>query len=259
MEQHIEFNNTYMNVIKFGNGDKNLVVIAGVSLTGLEGMGEALENVLSIFANDFTVYVFDRMKVLQKGYTIEDMANDIYYCLQKLGVEHTSIYGTSQGGMIGQVLAIMHPELVDKLVICSTISRMKYVDNKAINLWIDATRAQDVERANTLFIDYVYSQAFIDSIKDNLPAIIKTGTSADCDRLLILLEAINNFDIYDSLDKIQCPTFVLCDKKDRVFGHKPSCEIAEKLNCDLYVYDQYSHAVYDEAPDIKQKIYDFLM
>lgn len=258
MEQHIIFGDTYMNVIKFGHGSRNLAVIAGVSLTGLENSGEVLENVLSIFSEDFTVYVFDRMKVLTKGYTIEDMADDIYICLQNLGVERTSVYGASQGGMIGQVLAIKHPELVEKLVICSTISRMKYANNEAISSWISASKAHDVEKVNMLFLDYVYSQAFVDSIKDSIPDLIKNGTPTDCDRFAIMLEAINNFDIYDSLDDIKCPTFVLGDENDKVFGSKPSYEIAEKLGCDIYIYNQYSHAVYDEAPDIKSRILDFL-
>ena len=35
-------------------------------------------------------------------------------------------------------------------------------------------------------------------------------------------------------------------------------EIAEKLNCPLYLYgEEYGHCVFDEAPDYKQRIYDF--
>lgn len=74
MELQIESNNTYMNVIKFGTGSRNLTIIAGVSLCGLEGLGNQLENTLNIFSNDFTVYVFDRKKILPYGYTMNEMA-----------------------------------------------------------------------------------------------------------------------------------------------------------------------------------------
>ena len=30
-------------------------------------------------------------------------------------------------------------------------------------------------------------------------------------------------------DKIKCPTLVLADKKDRVFGHDPSMEIIDRV------------------------------
>lgn len=258
MERHINLDNTYLNVISFGSGQKNLVVIAGVSLTGLEGMGDALENALPEFRDNFTVYVFDRKKFIPQGYSIENMADDIYTCLKELNVEHTSVYGASQGGMIGQVLAIKHPELVENLIVCSTISRYTPDISTAIDLWIEAAKTHDVKKVNELFLEYVYSDAFKESIKDSIPALLTVGTDSDCERFIPMLEAIKSFDIYDSLDKIKCPTLVLGDLKDNVFNPKCFDEIAKKINCDIYLYDKYSHAVYDEAPDLKQKVVDFI-
>lgn len=258
MEKHIELDGTYMNVIQFGKGKKNLSIIAGVSLTGLEGLGEALENAFSIFLDEFTVYVFDRKKDLPEIYSIDEMAEDVYKCLRILGVDHTSVYGASQGGMIGQVLAINHPELVENLIVCSTICRINNKPDDVIKLWIEAAKAHDIEKVNMLFLEYVYSQSFIDSIKDNIPVLIKNGTDRDCDRFVTILKAILSFDVYDSLDKIQCPVLVLGDVNDKIFDSKCAYEIADKLKCQIYLYDKYSHAVYDEAPDLKQRIFDFI-
>lgn len=260
MEQRIELDGTYMNVIKFGNGSKNLTVIAGVSLTGLEGMGETLENALSIFAKNFTVYVFDRKKVLSVGYTIEDMTDDIYRCLKIMGVEKTSVYGVSQGGMIGQVMAVNHPEMVENLALCSTICKITPELEKVIDLWIDASKAHDVERVNTLFLEYVYSQSFIDSIKDSIPELIKNGTDTDCDHFVTVLEAIKIFDISKSLDKVTCPTLILADVNDKVFTSECANEIAEKIKgSTVHLYEEYSHAVYDEAPDLKERVVEFIL
>lgn len=259
MEKHILLGNSYMNVISFGSGSKNLAVLAGVSLTGLEGLGDALEEALGIFSKDFTVYVFDRLKVLPKGYSTEDMAEDVYKCLRELGVEHTYVYGTSHGGMMGQMLAIDHPDFVDKLVMCSTISRNKCSRYDTVDRWLAASQNHDVEKLNQLFLDDVYSQEYEESIKDMIPTLLKNGTAEDCDRFTILLEAVKNFDCYESLNKIKCPVYILCDKNDHVFGPEPSIELAERLKCQIYVYDKYSHAVYDEAPDIKERILEFLL
>lgn len=259
MEQHIAIRDTYMNVISFGKGSKNLTVIAGVSLTGLEGMGDAVEDTLSVLAQNFKVYVFDNCKVLPKGHSTEDMAEDIYQCLKKLGVEHTYVYGVSHGGMIGQMLTINHPELVDKLVLCSTISRYKGTQFDIVDKWLEAAQKHDVESVNRLFIDNVYSEAYIESIKDIIPALLKNGSAEDCERFAILAEAIKGFDSYDLLDRIKCPVYVICDKNDRVVGDEPSRELADKLQCKIHVYDQYSHAVYDEAPDLKERIRDFFL
>lgn len=258
MERKIIIDDTYMNVISFGNGKRNLAVIAGVSLTGLEGMGEAIESALSVYSTDFTVYVFDRKKLLPTGYTMNDMAEDIYICLKQLGIEQISVFGASQGGMIGQVLAINHPEIVENLIVCSTIARLTENNSSTIDKWLEAAKKHDVKQVNELFLEYVYSDAFIESIKDSIPEIINQGSDTDCDRFVIMLEAIKNFDIYDSLDKIQCPTLVIVDVNDNVFDYRSSYEIADKLQCDMISYDKYSHAVYDEAPDLKNRVIDFI-
>jgi len=256
MEQHIEFNSTYMNVIKFGSGSKNLAVLSGVSLCGLEGMGEQLESALNIFSTDFTVYVFDRKKVLPQGYTMEQMAEDIYVCLTKIGVTKTSVYGASQGGMFAQILAIKHPELVENLVLCSTTSKITG-DSKVLSDWYNAAESHDVVKLNTLFLDYVYSDAFKESIKDIIPDLIQNGTADDCDRFMILLESMKGFDITDKLNQIKCPVLVMYDKNDKVIPYTAGHTIAQKTGAKEIIYDQYSHAVYDEAPDLKEHIVEF--
>ena len=83
---------------------------------------------------------------------------------------------------------------------------------------------------------------------------IVIGTPDDCDRFLCLLDAMNGLDLYDRLDGITCPVLVLGDENDKVLGVEASREIAAKLACEIHIYDEFSHAVYDEAPDIKVQL-----
>ncbi|MCQ2453098.1 MAG: hypothetical protein MJ136_00750 [Clostridia bacterium] len=45
---------------------------------------------------------------------------------------------------------------------------------------------------------------------------------------------------------------------DRVIDVSSARELAHGLNCPLQLYDQYSHAVFDEAPEVKQRVLNFL-
>ena len=72
------------------------------------------------------------------------------------------------------------------------------------------------------------------------------------------------YDVREELHNIKCPTFVVGCEGDRVFGPEASRQIYEGVSmgndkCELYIYDDsYGHAVYDEAPDFKERLYNFM-
>ena len=76
--------------------------------------------------------------------------------------------------------------------------------------------------------------------------------------LRIVSCVINSF-----LANLKCPTLVLGAELDRTLGVIASREIAEALErngvpVELYVYENYGHAAYDEAPDFRSRILEFL-
>lgn len=256
-EIKLYFGNSYMNVIHFGAGNEKIVIISGVSLNGLEGQGDGVAQVYQTLAERYSIYLFERKNVLEKGYTVEDMANDIEQAMNKLGIEAAYVYGVSQGAMIAQVLAIKHPEKVKKLVLCSTMCRPTEKIKMVARKWLELAQNYDVVGLNRRFFVDVYSEDFLNAVKDLLPELEKVGTKEDCERFCILVKAVLNFDVYDEIEKIKCPVLVIGDRKDQTIGVEGSYEIIEKLGCKSYIYHQYSHAVYDEASDIKEKIKDF--
>lgn len=231
----------------------------GVSLTGLEGQGEAVAEAYQLFSAQYSVYLFERKKTLKEGYRVEDMAEDISRAMELLHLDSAYVYGVSQGGMIAQVLAIRYPEKVKKLVLCSTMSRPTKTMERVAKTWLELAGKQDVVALNRNFFQVVYSTSFLESVKSLLPSLEKAGSAEDCARFCILVKALLHFDVYEQLGQIKCPVLVLGDKKDRTIGVEGSYEIMEKLGCPGHIYDQYSHAVYDEASDIKGKIVAFLV
>ena len=108
-----------MDYIRFGAGDKPLVMIPGVGdgLKTVKGMALPFALMYRGLARDFTVYVFSRRAALAPGMTTRDMSQDLNAALEALGLRGAAVVGVSQGGMIAQWLAIDHPDKVGKLVL----------------------------------------------------------------------------------------------------------------------------------------------
>lgn len=247
-----------MDWFSFGDGDKSFVIIPGLSLKSVMLSADAVAAAYQPLAEKYKVYVFDRRKDVDVGYAVREMALDTAQVMRSIGITNADIFGTSQGGMIAQYIAIDNTDIVHSLILGSTTSKVDSQKSGAIDEWIKLAKNHDVIGLNRSFFKYVYSADFLHANESILPIIEKEGTAEECDRFVIFAEACRSFCSYDELDKIKCPVFVIGAKQDKVLTGQASVDIAEKLGCELYMYDSDSHAVYDEAPNYKERILEFL-
>ncbi|MBR6702059.1 MAG: alpha/beta hydrolase [Clostridia bacterium] len=76
---------------------------------------------VKVLSKQFTVYCPDSrdhgrsQKVKTLHY--EDMAEDMYQFITQLGLEKPAFYGFSDGGIIGLILASLHPDLLSALIV----------------------------------------------------------------------------------------------------------------------------------------------
>ncbi len=247
-----------MNYITFGSGEKNFVIIPGLSIHSVMGLEDMIADAYKDFAKDYTVYVFDRAKNFGEGYTIREMAADTAKAMKNLGIENAYVFGASQGGMIAMYLAIDCPELVCKMILGSTLSKPNENFNNIVCRWLHLAKEKNEEALIASFIDNVYSKGTLDAYREALIDMNKGIAEEEFHRLAILTEACKDFDCYDELGKIKCPALVIGSRGDRVVSPEGSEEIAEALSCEIYMYeDSYGHAVYDEAPDYRQRCLRF--
>lgn len=76
--------------------------------------------------------------------------------------------------------------------------------------------------------------------------------------IIILAKACLTCNAYEELDRIKCPVFVIGGQQDQVVTGKASGEIAEKMRCKIYMYENLGHAAYEEARDFNSRVYQFL-
>ena len=245
-----------MDYVRFGNGDRDFVIIPGLSVKSVMGSADAIADAYGMFAGEYTVWLFDRRKVLPPVYSVKEMAEDTAEAMTALGIRDADLFGASQGGMIALEIAIAHPELVRRMVLGSTASHVD-ADGGAIGEWIRKAEDGDADSLNEAFAAMVYSEGFYQQYKDLILAAGAGTTAEDLARFIILAKGAEGFDCRDDINKVSCPVLVLGAQKDRVLGPEASREIADLLGCELFIYEDYGHAVYDEAPDYKERILKF--
>ncbi|MBQ1930537.1 MAG: alpha/beta hydrolase, partial [Lachnospiraceae bacterium] len=79
----------------------------------------------------------------------------------------------------------------------------------------------------------------------------------DVPRFLTLTRACLTCDTYEQLDKIQFPVLVIGGGQDLLVTGEASVEMAEKLGCQIYMYEDLGHAAYEEAKDFNQRVLEF--
>ena len=256
-EGSISKDNSHIDYITFGKGKTPLLMIPGLSTRNVKGTGLSMSISYRIFSDRFKVYMIDKKIPLEKGCTLEDMADDYAFAMKQLGITHAAVFGTSQGSVISQIIAEKYPELVSSLVLAVPICRSNPTTAACVKKWLDFAKKRDHISLNTDIFTSLYSDTYLEKHKHLIPVVAKLVKPADWEHFIISTESLLDFDYYEQLDRIKCPVFVIGGRTDKVTTVAAAEEIAEKLKCPIFIYEKFGHAAYDEAKDFNQKILDF--
>ena len=254
----IAVGNTIMDYITFGDGEKTLVLIPGLSFKTVRKFAEAFSFMYRIFGKECTVYAFDRKRQLPIGYSIKNMADDLAQVMETIGIENADVIGISQGGMIAQYLTLDHPHLVNKLVLAVTMSRLNDTARAVISNWVRFAVNDDYEGITEDMLKVVYSEEYVSKFGKYFPLVSRFGKPKDMGQFAIKARACLTCNCYERLEEITCPVFVIGAKQDLVLSGEAAEEIAEKLKCECYMYEARGHSAYEEAPDFNRRILEFL-
>ncbi len=246
-----------MRYLKFGSGGKQMVIIPGLSVKRVTDSYVAIERAYAAFSQKYTVYLFDRRENIEAGYNASQAADDTAKAMIALGICDSFIFGVSQGGMIAQYLAIDYPSLVKKIVLGSTFSRSNNIISGVVSNWKKYALEGNTEKLAESMVDSIYSDRTLARYRQFLVSSFKELNREELERFCILVDLCKGCSTYDRLEKIHCPMLVIGACMDRVTGPDATEEIAIKTGCEKFIYKDYGHAVYDEAPDYKKRVLDF--
>ena len=250
-----------MDYIRFGTGSRVLVMLPGLgeALRTVKGTAKPMAWMYRMFAEEFTVYMFNRKKGLPEGYTTRDMARDQAEAMAALGITKADVFGVSMGGMIAQHLAIDYPEKVNKLILAVTSAKPNATLDESIGEWMDCARKGDHVAFMDSNLHRIYSEDYCRKNKWMIPVVGKLTKPKSYDRFFIQAEACLNHNAYNGLAGIQSSTFVIGGEQDKALSGEASKEIAERIpHAELLMYPQWGHGLYEEAKDFNERILEFL-
>ena len=252
-----------MDYFCFGNGKRPLVILPGLSIQSVMRAADAVADAYRSLQDHFTIFVFDRRSDIPPSYSVYEMARDTAEAFQALGLENVCLFGASQGGMIAQVIAIEHPELVGKLVLGSTSAHVQEPQYRVLENWAQLAREKDRVGLYLAFGREIYPPAVYEQFRQALIDAAQTVTDRDLERFVIFVEGTRGFNITDRLNRIRCPVMAVGVYEDSVLDADATMEIAEKLDSRpdfrLYMYVGYGHAAFDTAPDYRERMLRFFL
>ena len=259
--ESININGLDCDYISFGKGKDPVIMLPGVGdgLKTAKGVALPFALMYRCFAKSFKVFVFSRRNNMPEGFTTADMADDLNAIMEALNIGSASVFGVSQGGMIAQQLAIRHADKVRSLLLAVTASRPNEIMRDSLETWLEMADRNDYKGIMLDTAERSYTGGYLKRarIVNKMIAAVKPE---DYMRFRILCRSCLAHDVFDDLHKISCPTLIIGADQDKVLGPAASEEMQGVIpNSQLYMYEGYSHGVYEQAKDFNARVLEFLM
>ena len=258
----VKVNGVNINYEVHGEGEP--VVLIG----GLGSQMQSWATQVPIYSKHYKILVFDNRgsglsDKPEEGYTTSDMADDTACLMDELGIKSAHIVGKSMGGMIGQWLAINHPDKVGKLVMgCSSASRDE-VGNQILKMGREIATNMGIKAVWLMALYLGYTREYIEENIENIKDVMES-VPEDSDALKGYLGQSYACEIHNTLDKlnnISSPTLVMLGETDLIASPRRSKVLAEKIpNAELKVFSGVGHGFWRERQqEVDKLVLDFLL
>lgn len=192
-----------------------------------------------------------------EGFTIEDLARDALEAADRELGKTFTVVGHSMGGMIGQALAFIAPERVERLILVSTgpgASRGTAPDATALMMPAGLELPSDPEAAAKAMRAAFFAK-FMAAGTPNREVIAAEeaerahGHSADLDGLVRQLQALSAWDPPADLKDLELDISVVHGELDNLLPLPNGEAVAERAGVPLTVLPGVGHMVPWEAPE----------
>jgi 3-oxoadipate enol-lactonase len=170
-----------------------------------------------------------KTEVTEGSYSLNLLAEDVLALLHALGIEKTFFMGISMGGMIGQVLGLQAPELLEGLILCDTSSR---VPREARPIWderIETVRGRGMESQVESTIDRWFTPRFREEHPDVVKKVVSLIRATSPEGYIGCSHGIRDLNLTDRISNIKVPTLIIVGEDDPGTPVSASRVIHEKV------------------------------
>ncbi len=211
----IKANGIYMNCQLSGNEDEEVVVLSH-SLASSLVMWRPQMDVLS---RHFRVLAYDTRghgdsEATAPPYTLAQLGKDAVALLDALGIDRVHWVGLSMGGMIGQSIALNHPDRFRSLSLCDTAA---IIPREADPVWqerIDLARKEGMAPLVQATLERWFTPPFLALNPPMVDVIRKHILATPVDGYIGCSEAIRRLDYLDRLFEIRVPALIMVGEDD---------------------------------------------
>ena len=148
------------------------------------------------------------------AYTLKQLGLDAVSLLDALGVERVHWVGISLGGMIGQELALNHPDRILSLSLCDTAANLP---PEAQPLWqerIETVRTKGLGALVEATLERWFTTAFLAGNPAQVEQIRRQFLTTPVAGFIGCVEAIRGLNYLDRLVEIRIPTLIIVGEDD---------------------------------------------
>jgi len=185
-------------------------------------------------------------------YDLVRMAGDAVEVLDAAGIERAHIVGASMGGVIAQILGVLHPERVQSLVLACTACRHHTWRRELLAEWGELVTKNGMQALTDDGMRWLIGPrlqrrfgVFVNVLARVLVQTKPAAFAAQVDAILAMSDDMRN-----ELHTITAPTLVITGSQDTLTPLGDAEELAELISGSrLYVLRGAAHGLMAEAPN----------
>ena len=182
-------------------------------------------------------------------YTMDDLVDDAARLIREWGRGPVVWVGLSMGGMVGQGLAVRHPNLVKAVVLANTSSQYPEAAKAMWAQRIAIVQEKGLAAIADMVMERYFSAAFRASQAEAVAAFKQTVLRTDAAGYAASCNAVANVNWLEQLKTVTCPTLVIAGAQDMGAPVSMSQAMVERIKgAELVVIDEASHLSVAEQP-----------